>query len=529
MSQNGAQLLVAAMQAAGVSKLFSLSGNQVMSVYDALIGSGIEIIHTRHEAAAVHMADAWGRMTEEPGVVLLTAGPGHLNAISALYVARMAESPVALLSGHSALAQAGRGAFQEVDQVAVVAPVCKAAWRVDDPVRVGAEFVRAFDLARSGRPGPVHLSLPSDVLEAKALSVAAGYMQPPATVVDDAALVLVLDALDAAARPLIVVGPAMARTARWRDVALLSDLTGIPALMSASPRGMNDPWLHGASGPMADADVVLLLGKPLDFSLKWGRAPAFNARFMQINNDAGRLRQADGVTSAIAGDPSAAVRRLCDLAAARTWFHHDWLITVEAARRSTPHEWDTWRQSAERPIHPLRVCAAVQPYLDAGAILVADGGEFGQWAQGGLEAETRLINGPAGGIGGAVPAAMGARLADPSRPVIALSGDGAFGYHLMEYETAVRNRIPFVAVVGNDARWNAEHQLQIQHYGADRTIGCALTLARYDLAVQALGGHGEFVEDPADLTPAIGRALASSLPACINVAIDGLPAPLPHG
>src|SRR5262245_65710120 len=163
----GATRLVDALAAAGVRQLFTLSGNQILSIFDATIGRGIDLIHTRHEAAAVHMADAWGRLTEQPGVALVTAGPGHLNALSALYGARMAESPVVLLSGHAPAAQAGRGAFQEIDQVGAAAPVTKASWVAKDAARLGEDMALALELARSGRPGPVHVSLPGDLLDAK--------------------------------------------------------------------------------------------------------------------------------------------------------------------------------------------------------------------------------------------------------------------------------------------------------------------------------------------------------------------------
>src|SRR5438034_3174181 len=159
MSARGADLLVDALAMAGVRHLFSLSGNQILSVYDATVGRDIRIIYTRHEAAAVHMADAWGRLGEEPGVTLVTAGPGHLNALSALYGALMAESPVVLLSGHAPLAQAGRGAFQEIDQVGAARPVTKAAWLAKDAGRLDEDVAAAIEIARSGRPGPVHVSL----------------------------------------------------------------------------------------------------------------------------------------------------------------------------------------------------------------------------------------------------------------------------------------------------------------------------------------------------------------------------------
>ena len=161
----GAQRLVAALAAAGVRQIFSLSGNQILSVYDATIGRDIELIHTRHEAAAVHMADAWGRLTEQPGIALVTAGPGMLNAVSALYAARMAESPLVLMAGASPRTQRGKGAFQEVDQVAAARPVVKAAWSLEDPARVSEEVAHALTIAASGRPGPVYLSLPNDVMD----------------------------------------------------------------------------------------------------------------------------------------------------------------------------------------------------------------------------------------------------------------------------------------------------------------------------------------------------------------------------
>ena len=158
-------------------------------------------------------------------------------------------------------------------------------------------------------------------------------------------------------------------------------------------------------------------------------------------------------------------------------------------------------------------------------MLVSDGGEFGQWMQAGLEAETRLINGLSGSIGSALPMALAAKLALPERRVIATLGDGTFGFHAFELDTAARYGLPVVCVVGNDARWNAEHQLQLLHYGADRTVGCELRLSRYDRVAEALGGHGEHVERPEDLEPALARAVGSGLPACVNVVIEGAAAP----
>jgi len=527
--ERGADLVVEALVAAGVRRLFSLSGNQILSLYDATVGSGIRIIHTRHEAAAVHMADAWGRLTEEPGVALVTAGPGHLNALSALYGALMSESPVVLLSGASPLGQAGCGAFQEMDQAAAAAPVAKAAWMASKAERLSEDIAIALDLAKSGRPGPVHVSLPGDLLEHEvegSQDRLPAIHRPPIPVAN-ADLRRLLELLEASRHPLILTGSAMSRPARAESVERLSSATGIPALAMESQRGVNDPWLHMAATYLEQADFVLLLGKRLDFAVRFGAPPAFTSacRFVQADWDAEALDGSGRVTLGMVTDPALLAERLADSCGAMSGRWRAWGELMAAARRLVPDEWHTLRRKPGAPIHPLRVSAALQPWLDRGAILVADGGEFGQWIQAGCEADTRLINGPAGSIGSALPMALGARLAHPERTVIAALGDGTFGFHGFELDTALRYDLPVVAIVGNDARWNAEHQLQRQQYGADRAVGCELLPSRYDKLAAALGGHGEYVEQPEDLEPAIERAVRSGLPACVNVMIDGLAAP----
>ncbi len=520
----GATRLVDALAAAGVRRIFALSGNQILSIFDATIGRDVGVVHTRHEAAAVHMADAWGRLTGQPGVALVTAGPGHLNAISALYGARMAESPMLLLSGASPRGQRGRGAFQELDQVAVARPVVKAAWSLEDPARVGDEVARALAVATSGRPGPVHLSLPGDVLEAAAPAAApATTGEPVPTALGERDALAIVGLLAEAKRPLILTGPALGRGGRRAAVQRLVEATGAPALAIESPRGVNDPWLRGAAALLGEADLVLLLGKPLDYSLRFGQAFARDCRLVALDPEP--ASPAERVTLAVITDPAAAAARLAVVAATRTWPPGAWREQVESTRRASPAAWEEARRSARTPLHPLRVCAALAPQVEAGAVLVADGGEFGQWVQAGLEPRERLINGLSGSIGSALPMAIAARLACPDRPVLAVMGDGTFGFHAFELDTALRCEAPIVVVVGNDARWNAEHTLQLRHYGADRAVGCALLPSRYDRVAEALGGHGELVERAADLEPALARALAAGRPAVLNVMIEGLPAP----
>jgi len=538
-SLRGADLLARTLALAGVKHLFSLSGNHIMPVYDAALDAGLGIVHVRHEAAAVHMADAWGRLTGEPGVALLTGGPGHANGVSALYTALASESPMLLLSGEAPLAERRKGAFQEMSQAAVAAPLVKAAFTATSAGMLPTDLARAWRQAKSGRPGPVYLGLPFDVLEAKVDEAACPLPGKAAFAVEpipfgEATAQAVLAELARARRPLVLAGPAMGTDRGRAALIALEGATGIPALCMESPRGINDPSLGAFARVLAQADLVVLLAKRPDFTLRFAQAPALDAasRFIVLDPDPEALRQAgdaigDPARLALAAlaDPFEAAAQLAGLARpARS----AWRDEVNSAVQRRPAAWASI--AGKGALHPAELGRAVQRHLDAApeAVLIADGGEFGQWAQACVNAPTRLINGPAGAIGSALPFALAAKLARPDASVLALLGDGTFGFHMAEFDTAVRAKLPFVAVVGNDACWNAEHQIQLRAYGAVRAHGCELLPTRYDRVAAALGGHGEHVERGADLPAALARAAASGLPACVNVSIERLPAPAAH-
>jgi acetolactate synthase-1/2/3 large subunit len=531
----GADAVARTLVAAGVKRLFALSGNHVMALFDAALDARLEIVHVRHEAAAVHMADAWGRLTGEPGVALVTGGPGHANAVGALYTALAAESPMVLLSGHAPLAELGRGAFQELRQAELAAPVAKASWTASSAPALAADLARALRTARSGRPGPVHLSLPTDLLEAEVAEPAAREaFDAPAASVPEATADEVLALLAAAERPVILVGPLLLRGAGQAAGRRLGAATRVPVVGFESPRGLSDPTVGAFAEALAQADLVVLLGRHLDYTLRYGAAPTIapGCRFVHVDPEAeaiARSGRAVGerlVLTAIA-DAAVAADRLAERASRRVWRQRGWQDEVAAAIRYRPAEWAAVASPRDGPVHPLEVCRALQPLLDGGAdaALVCDGGEFGQWAQATLRARHRVTNGPAGAIGAAAPFALAARLAFPEAPVVAISGDGSFGFHMAEVDTAARCGAPFVVVVGNDAFWNAERQIQIREYGAARAVNCELAPTRYDRVVAALGGHGEHVERAADLGSALERAVRSGRPACVNVTIASLPAP----
>ena len=534
----GADLIVRALRNAGTRHVFSLSGNQIMPIYDALVGGDIDLYHVRHEAAAVHMADAWGRLTDRPGVALVTAGPGFANTLSALYVARMAESPLVLISGSSAVAEAGHGAFQEMPQAGMAEPVTKASWAASKTSELGAEIERAYRITASGRPGPVHITIPVDALEARASRgsehTPSRTDSGPEVMPDDATASRFFDLLRGASRPLFIAGPAAARGDSRQAIDELADAAGVPVASMESPRGVADPSLGAFAEVLVEADLVVLLGKKLDFMLKFGREPTFSSdcRFVQIDAEESAVAATEAVLGdpgrlvlSIVAEPGAAARRLLAHAGASESRGDGWADGVSDAIAFRPRSWLDLGPDESGALRPVQVCREIQKLLGDDGVFVSDGGEFGQWAQACITAPERLINGPSGAIGSAIPFALAARLARPQAPVVATLGDGTFGFHAMELDTAVRYGVPFVLVVGNDAAWNAEYQIQLRDYGPERLFECELLPSRYDGVATALGGHGAHVASVAELGAALRGAMESELPACVNVSISRHPAP----
>jgi acetolactate synthase-1/2/3 large subunit len=500
----GADLIARGLARAGTRYVFALSGNHVMPLFDAALDAKLPLLHVRHEAATVHMADAWGRLTGEVGVALVTGGPGHANAVSALYTALAAESPVVLLSGHAPLNELGKGAFQEMAQAEMAAPACKASWTVRSAQTLGEDLARAMRMAKTGRPGPVHLSLPSDLLEA------AVEAELPAKEdffpVADLPVVSgeILDALQKAKKPLVIAGPALGNARGRAMLRQFEETTRVPAIVMESPRGVNDPCLGLVAEVLAAADVVVLAGKRRDFTLRFGAAFGKDCKLIETDGNVDHWP--------VAG---------------KTWAKSGWLDEVRSAIAFRPVQWKSLASRPEGPLHPVEVGREVQKLLDApDAVLVADGGEFGQWAQACVTAPHRVINGVAGSIGSALPFAAAAKLALPGSNVVAMLGDGTFGFHSSEIDTAVRCGLAYVAVVGNDQCWNAEYQIQLRSYGAARAHGLELLPTRYDRVAEGFGAHGEHVERPAELAGALVRAAGAGRVACVNVMIEPAPAPV---
>ncbi len=532
---SGAHLVTDALQRAGVTTIFSLSGNQIMPIYDACIDAGIRIVHVRHEAAAVYMADAWAQLTGQIGVALLTAAPGITNGLSPVFSARLAESPVLVLSGDSPLAEDGMGAFQELQQIDITRKLVKASLRLGRAQDIDADVCAAMTLALSGRQGPVHVAMPFDLLTATVDPANVNRGRAPARARRALAEQDVGDIgqrIALAQKPLILLGPQFNRS---RAGALHEQAGALhtPLVAMESPRGLRDPSLGNMQQVLQDADLIILMGKALDFSLNFGRAAGMNpaAKVIVVDPDEAMLERAasllgERLYKRVQADADAALEQLSRQAPLAK--RDAWLEQVQDALAVRRLADDAESQGSSPLADPKAICEQVQAVLDGASdpILICDGGEFGQWAQGFCQAPTRIINGVSGAIGGGLCYAVAAAIARPEATIVALMGDGTVGFHCMEFETAAREQAAFTAVVGNDSRWNAEYMIQLRDYGPERLYGCTLgDRVRYDLTAASLGAQGAWVADPADMRAALQAAAASKAAVCVNILMAGRPAP----
>jgi len=524
-----ADLLIQALISSGTDTVFSLSGNQIMSIYDAAIDQPLKLVHTRHEAGAVYMADGYARASGKTGIALVTAAPGFTNAISALYAVSATETPLVLLSGDSPVRKDKLMPFQKMDQQDVARPLVKETWRLSHPDRIGHDLASAIALAKSGRPGPVHLSLPEDILTAtieESQDLTPEQFTLENVSLGNADLPSVLSIIDRAEYPVIITGPSL-HPSRAPGVAdRLMKALNIPVICMQSPRGLNDPALGKIREVIAEADSLILIDKDVDFTLASGdleHVPANNIVLIASNAEsiahastmlAGRLKWG------CIADPLVAAQILTDVTTIKG--KSPWLRQVMkkiAVRPKPPQSTDS--MIAHQVMTTINTVMA-----DANPIYVIDGGEVGQWAQSVLPLDQALINGTSGAIGGSLPQAIGAALAQPKRPIISIMGDGTAGFYLSELDTARRLGLKLIVVIVNDLRWGAEVVIQERVYGKDRVQGCLLDdKTRYDQIAQGFGANGLYAETPEALQKALIAAGKNRKPTVINAMIKGMPAP----
>ncbi|HTP29779.1 MAG TPA: thiamine pyrophosphate-binding protein [Anaeromyxobacteraceae bacterium] len=532
----GGQLVARMLRKEGVGTAFTLSGLHIAPIYAGCVDEGVRLVDTRHEQAAGHAADAWARLTRGLGVCIVTAGPGVTGTVTAVANAWAANAPLLVLGGAAPTFNQGRGSLQEMPQTQLFSGITKWSDRVPSPDLVPRFLAKAFRVACGGRPGPVFLEIPWDVLSNGADAALADevldYRTDARSPGDPARVEAALALLSRAERPVLLGGSAVWWDGAAEPLRALAETTGIPVYLSGMGRGClphDHPCFFQASRKeaLALADVVLLVGVPLDFRVGYGAEPTFarEAKVLQVDIDPTEIGRNRPIEVGIVGDSRSVLLQLAAGTAARaTWGSDGWRQMLrekesERAARQRVHE-----ESAQRPIHHFRLAKAIDAVAGrADATYVGDGGNVvavaakvlrlsrpGRW----------LDPGPLGCLGVGAPFAIAAKLLAPERPVCVIQGDGAFGLNGMDFETAVRFKLPMVIVVGNDAAWGQILMPQRDLYGEDRSPATRLAPTRYDRIVEALGGRGEHVDDPEDLIPALERAFASDSVYCVDVAID---------
>lgn len=548
---SGAQLLVRALKREGADRIFSLCGDHLNAIYMACAEEGLPIVDVRHESAAVHMADAYARVTGRPAVSLVTGGPGHTNSITGIATAFHAGSPVIAISGGADQSGVDRNSFQEMDQVAIVRPLVKWARQVAEAARVPDYVATAFREAMAGRPGPVHLTVPVDVALGGA-EEAAVPMPPPAAYRPDRGPqgdpALVREAvrlLREARRPVLIAGGGT----RWmRDTDALRrfvEAAGIPAFTISLGRGVigddhplcfgyPDLILNETAREIRRADLVLVVGKRLDFRLAFGgpRLIDPSARVVQVDVDPAELGRNRALALAIHGEAGAVLAQMAaEAEGGGAGRDGGWVEELRRARSAARARLEAGEASEEVPIHPLRLCREIREILTPETIVAIDGGNWQQWARAALPARGAgrwLRLGNLGTVGAALPFGVAAKLARPESPVVVVMGDGGMGFYNWEVHTALRHGAPIVVVVGNDQGWGMERDIQAGIYGPERVIGVELGTVRYDKVVEAMGAHAECVEKPADIAPALRRALDAGRAALVNVMIRDVPSDFAH-
>ena len=523
---HGGRLVAQRLRAAGVTKLFTLSGGHLFSIYDGCRSEGIDIVDVRHEQTAAFAAEGWAKATRTVGVAALTAGPGVTNGMSALASAQANASPVVVLGGRAPAMRWGSGSLQEIDHVPFVAPLVKSARTADSPASIPGLVDDALRLALEPPTGPAFVDFPLDHVFSEGPASGSGLslfdpLSAPAGDVERAAALL-----RSAERPVVMAGTGL-YWARGEDaLRRLCEELSIPVFLNGLARGCvpaDHPqfFSRARSSGLKGADVALVIGVPMDFRLGFGGSFGDETSLIVMGSSPPERPHPRPVAAEVYGGVAASLEALLSASSGgpdRSAWNAS-LREEENAKRAAEQE---ELNDSRAPLHPMRLYQELAQVLDRDAIVIGDGGDFVSYA--GRVIDTYepgcwMDPGPYGCLGSGPGFALAAKLARPERQVCLLLGDGAFGFAGMEFDTLVRHGVPVVAVMGNNGIWGLEKHPMEFLYGYSVAADLQPEL-RYDRVVEALGGHGELVSRPDELRPALERAFASGKPALVNVLTD---------
>ncbi len=540
----GAHLFVRCLKQEGIQKVFTIVGDTILPLVDAAADEGIEFLDTRHEAAPMHLADGYARTTGQPSMGTFNGGPGFSNAISALPAIHTSESPVIFIAGSAELPEKGMVTFQEINQVEMATPVSKGSWLIHDHTRIPEYVATAFRTAMAGRPGPVHLTLPIDIQEQEINEedlppyLPQEYRNQGRPMADKALIDQAASLLRQAQRPVIIAGNPARYAVVPEQMETLAETTGIPVFTVEQARGLlddehplcfgyGDGSLNPAARRFREADVVLLLGKRLDHRYGYGKVFGANAKIIQADASPAEIGRNRGVSVGLLGDLGAIVDQITEAAGKLLAGNiTPWLDQLKEDRTGWTDSLKA-RATGEQPMHPLDVFTQMEHLIDEDTVIVMDGGDYVQWGRCYFQARKPghfMRLGPLSHLGAAVPYGMAAKLANPKSKVLVFTGDGAFGFYTMEFDTCIRHNLPITVVMGNDATWGIDKTFQVAYY--NRAVATDLRPIRYDKVVEAIGGYAEHVEDPSGVGPAVERALASERPSLVDVSVRSGASPL---
>jgi acetolactate synthase I/II/III large subunit len=531
----GGQLVARMLKEERVTHIFTLSGLHVAPIYAGCVEEGIRVIDTRHEQAAAHAADAYARITRGVGVAVVTAGPGVTDALTGVANANAASSPLILLGGAAPMFNQSRGSLQEMEQVDLFHRISKWSDRVPSPELIPLYMAKAFRVALSGRPGPVFLELAWDVLSNAAdeatLQMPRLYRTRARLAPDPKAVEEALQLLAAAERPAMIAGSSVFWDNAWDELRAFVERAQIPTFLNGAGRGCLPPdhplfFQHTRKEALTAADLVFVVGTPFDFRLNYGSEPTFSAasKIVQVDVDPTEVGRNRAVDVGIVADSRSA---LGAFAAGASQARRDrYLVDLRGSENKRLAAMEEWTKSDAIPIHHYRLAQDLSDVANAGdrdPVFIADGGNWVAMAAKVLmlkEPGRWLDPGPLGCLGVGAPFAIAAKVLHPGRQIWIVQGDGSFGLNGMDFETALRFKLPMVCVVGNDAAWGQIRIPQVGMFGPEKSPATLLAPTRYDEVVRAFGGHGELVTEPRQIRPALERALASGTVACVNVMLD---------
>jgi acetolactate synthase-1/2/3 large subunit len=527
---HGGRLVAKRLKAHGVSKLFTLSGGHLFSIYDGCRDEGVDIVDVRHEQSAAFAAEGWAKATREPGVAALTAGPGVTNGMSGMASALQNGSPMVVLGGRAPGFRWGQGSLQEIDHIPFVAPVTKLARTAETTAEIPGLIDEALHAAVAAPTGPAFVDFPLDqvFMESDAdgdapASLADPLMMPAA---DGDALDRAAELLRSASKPVVMAGTGLYWARGEHALVRLCEELSVPVFLNGLARGCvpadHPMFFSRARGAgLKGADLALVVGVPMDFRLGFGGSFGEDTKVVVLGSTPPERPHPREVAAELYGGVAATLDALCEGAAGGPE-RSGWAAELREVENEKRAGEQADLNDDRAPLHPLRVYHELSQVLDRDAIVIGDGGDFVSFA--GRVIETYepgcwMDPGPYGCLGSGPGYALAAKVAHPDRQVCLLLGDGAFGFAGMEFDSFVRHGLPIVGVMGNNGIWALEKHPMEFLYGysvaAELQPEC-----RYDQVVQALGGHGELVERPDELRPALERAFASGKPALVNVLTD---------